>query len=172
MTTDTTESQDNAFTTVIQIFQILTWILCATLAVNAGSTMHGELMAMDMTTQSFSGRFNHFSIALLTTLPAILLAWAMFDMARFYGRCADGDVFSRRNVKTLKVASESLFWAAAISAVIAPTVISWLERKPVGILWHTDDLSLGVAAIGVALYGFALVLARAVELKEENDEIV
>ena len=81
-------------------------------------------------------------------------------------------VFTRRNVKTLKVSAESLFWAALVSAVIAPTVISWLEREPRGILWETNDLTFGVAAIVVALYGFAIVLVKAVDLKEVNDEMV
>lgn len=172
MTPDKTDATDGDFTTTTQIFQILAWILCATLALNAASAMISELRSVDITTQSFWDGFNSFWIAFLQTLPTILLAWALFDLAQFYGRCADGDVFTDRNVKTLKVASESLFWAAAVSAIIAPTVISWLEREPVGILWQANDLALGVAAIGVALYGFALMLTRAVDIKQENDEIV
>lgn len=172
MTNTTSEQVGDSFTASTKAFQILAWVFFVGLIINGGKNMSSELMALDTDVLSFLDLFKGFWIAFLNNLPTFLLAWAIVDLAWFYGRCAEGEVFTRRNVKTLKVSAESLFWAALVSAVIAPTVISWLEREPRGILWETNDLTFGVAAIGVALYGFAIVLVKAVDLKEENDEMV
>ena len=167
-----TEQVKDNFTVDSQIFQILAWICFVSLLLNAGKGMSGMLGAIDMQTASFGELFNGFWKAFLTHLPTFLLAWAVFDLAKFFGRCQEGEVFTRRNVKTLKVSAESLVWAAAVIVVIAPTVISWIDRVSYGIVWDSNDLALGIGAVGLALYGFAGVLSEAVKLKEDNDEMV
>jgi len=134
--------------------------------------MSEMLGPLDVQSVSYVDLFNEFWKALLTNLPTFLLAWAVFDLAGFFGRCGEGNIFTPRNVRTLKIASECLAWAAIVDVIIAPTVISWIERDARGIIWNSNDLAYGIFAVGFALYGFAFILSQAVKIKEENDEIV
>lgn len=155
-----------------QAMGTIMWVLLVGLVINLVSVFGAQMQSLDIRATPFSDEFKHFTRAVMLVLPTLLFAWAVFDLARFFRRYEGGELFTDRNVKVIKSAGESLFWAAIIGALISPTVISWIDGEGRGFIWQTNNLTLGVAAMGIGLYGFADVLAKAVILQAENDEIV
>jgi len=155
-----------------QTMGIIMWVLFAGLMINLVSVFGAQMQSLDIKAATVSDGFKHITRAVMVGLPTLLLAWAIFDLANFFGRYEVGELFTGGNVKTIKAAGESLFWVAITSALISPTVISWIDGETRGFIWDTNDLTLGVAAMGIGLYGFADILAKAVVLQTENDEMV
>lgn len=112
------------------------------------------------------------SVGLLKASPTILIAVALIDFAFFFHRCGEGDVFTARNVKTLKSGADSLIWAAVVSAIVKPLILDAIGEPGAHEILDFTDLALGVGLMGIALHGFASVLKDAVSLKEDNDQIV
>lgn len=155
-----------------QVCSILAWMFVVGLSLNFVGIFGGEVGDLDFKGAAFVDAFNRIVRGVMLGLPTLLIALAVYDLARFFDRYEDGQLFTERNVKTIRRAGEGLFWAALASAFISPTIISWIDAETRGFVWDTNDLALGVAAMGVGLYGFANVLKQAVTLKEENDEMI
>lgn len=162
----------DSFASKAGIYEILAWLLFLGLLANGAKGMSAVLGPVDVKAVSSAEFFNAIWRALALTVPTFMMAWAVLDLAYVFGRCGKGEIFTQRNVKSLKVSGLSLFAAALVSAMIAPSLLAWLDGQPRGFLWVTDNLSLGVAAIGIVLFGFADILAKAVDIKEENDEMI
>ena len=93
------------------------------------------------------GALNAFGIALLANLPTLIILGVLSDFANLFKRTGEGEVFTPRNLRTLRNAGTGLIWAAAASALIVPNVLRWIEMKGGGgFLWHVNDLALGVGA--------------------------
>lgn len=111
--------------------------------------------------------------ALIVALPTLFLLGVMADFARFFGRVGVGDVFTERNLRTLRSGGEGLLAAAVASAVGVPTLLGWIGSAPNrGLGLELNDLTLGVAAMGFAVAGLGWVFQDALRIKHENDEIV
>ncbi len=113
-----------------------------------------------------------FGTGLLKASPTILIAIAMLDFAFFFQRCGKGDMFSERNVATLRSGADSLIGAAIMSAIVAPAILGAMNEPGTHEVLRFTDLALGVGLMGIALHGFAGVMRDAVAIKKENDEFV
>lgn len=116
--------------------------------------------------------FNGFWIGLIKAMPTILMAWAISDFALLFGRCGEGQVFTERNLKTLRSGGDALILAAVWSAVFGPNLLRWMTGDPGGFDLAFRDLALGVGLMGAAIHGLAFVFRDALALKQENDEFL
>ena len=151
---------------------VLAWILVSTLAINAAYIVGDEVGGLIVSETSFAALVNGFGVALVRALPTFLFIAALVDFALLFGRCSDGDVFTRRNLKILRSGGETLLLAAAASAVISPTLLGWIEGDARGVVFEPNDLALGTAGMGLVIGGLALVFRDAVKLKEDNDQFI
>lgn len=87
-------------------------------------------------------------------------------------RQSGGEVFSVCNLKALRNAGSGLIWAAAASAIIVPSVLSWTTGDGRGFIWHFNDLALGTGAMGLAILGLGHVFAEGICLKTDSDQII
>lgn len=155
------------------VLSIGAWIAVAILTINVSYYVGAEVGGIVYESEAdLLAIFNGFWIGIVKAMPTILIAWALVDFARMFGRYSEGDVFTERNVKTLKTGADSLIWAAIWSAIFTPNIVRWIGGNPGGFDMDFRDLALAVGAMGFALHGLALVLRDAVRLKQENDEFV
>lgn len=112
-------------------------------------------------------------VALILALPKLLLLGVIADFARFFGRVGEGDVYTERNLRTLRSGGEGLIAAAAASALVVPTLMRWVGGEGAGgIDWALNDLALGVGGMGLVIAGLAHVFREGLRLKHENEQFV
>ena len=152
---------------------ILAWIVVGILGLNVSYFVGEEVGGMWYTSEGdWLSIFNAWWIGIIKAMPTILIAFAVADFAFLFQRCSEGDVFTERNVKTLKSAAYGLFGAGAWAGIISPTLLQWIGQSFRGVSIDFGDLALAVAMMGVVLYGLSLVFQDAVVVKAENDEFV
>lgn len=152
---------------------ILAWIVVGILGLNVSYFVGEEVGAMWYTSDgNWLDMFNAWWVGIIKAMPTILIAFAVADFAFLFQRCSDGEVFTQRNVKTLRSAAYGLFGAGAWAGIISPTLLQWIGQNFRGVSIELGDLALAVAMMGVVLYGLSLVFQDAVAVKAENDEFV
>lgn len=132
----------------------------------------GKVGAMVVTRENWSEVLNAFLLALLVNTPTLIIIGVLGDFAGLFGRTGEGEVFSVRNLKALRNAGGGLIWAAAASAIIVPTVLSWTTGDGRGVIWNVNDLALGTGAMGLVLLGLGHVFAEGIRLKTESEQII
>ncbi len=147
-------------------------VLIVAMLGKVGADISGKVGAVVVTQENWTDALNAFLLVLLVNLPTFIIIGVLGDFAGLFGRTGEGEVFTERNLKTLRSAGSGLIWAAAASAIIVPTILSWTTGDPRGIIWHTNDLALGTAAMGAAILGLSHVFAEGIRLKTESDQIV
>lgn len=151
----------------------LAWIVVGILGLNVAYFVGEEVGGVWYTSAgSWLDIFNAWWVGIIKAMPTILIAFAVADFAFLFQRCSEGEVFTERNVKTLKSAAYGLFGAGAWAGVISPTLLAWIGQNFRGVFVEFGDLALAVAMMGVVLYGLSLVFHDAVAVKAENDEFV
>ena len=148
------------------------WVLFVMLILNGLFLFGREFWAGEAAFATFAAGLKYATRSLMLALPTFIFAGAVFDLATFFQRCEEGQAFTERNVKTLKSAGEALFWVVVVSALISPTVVAWIDGETRNFVWRINDLSFGVGAMGIGVFGVANVLSQAVRLQAENDEFV
>jgi hypothetical protein len=132
----------------------------------------GKVGALVVTQENWKDVLQAFLLALLVNTPTLIIIGVLGDFAGLFARTGEGEVFTPRNLKTLRSAGSGLIWAAAASAIIVPTVLSWTSHEGRGFIWHLNDLALGTAAMGAAILGLSHVFAEGVRLKADSDQII
>jgi len=132
----------------------------------------GRMAGVEVSAESWKGALNAFLRALVINLPSFVFIGVLGDFSDLFARTGEGEVFTKRNLRTLRNAGNGLVVAAIASAVIVPSILSWIDGEGRGVLLHFNDLALGVGAMGLAMLGLCHVFAEGVRLKTENDEIV
>ena len=155
-----------------QFMGAVMWALFGTLLLNAVFIFGRPFWDLESHVSSWQEALKYTTRALMLSLPTFIMAGAIFDLATFFHRCDSGERFTARNIETLKSAGQALFWVTLISALFAPTVIAWIDGETRSLVWRTNDLTLGIGAMGIGVFGFANVLSDAVDLQTENDEFV
>ena len=173
MTQTRSETDDRRTRETHGLLTIGAWLAVAILFINVAHFVVAEIGDVYVTADTdIPALLTAFGAGLLKAAPTLLIALALMDFARMFERCSEGDVFSARNVRTLKRGADSLILAAIWSAVIAPNALRWIGGDPGGLDLHFRDLALAVGAMGFALHGIALIWGQAVRLKQENDEFI
>ena len=168
-TTSTSKEAHGTYETL----SIGAWVAVAILALNVSYFVGEEVGGIAFEADgAWLAIFNGFWIGVLKASPTILIAAALVDFAFFFHRCGTGDVFTSRNVKTLRTGADSLIWAAGMSALVVPFLLDVIGEPEPGRIFRFSDLALGVGLMGFALHGFASVLKDAVALKDDHDQIV
>ncbi|RIJ23617.1 DUF2975 domain-containing protein [Henriciella barbarensis] len=166
-------SNDNGKAVSYDTLSILAWVAVGILAVNVsylvGEEVGGEYFESGADVLPL---LSAFTIGFLKAGPTIFIAFALADFASFFGRCGKGDVFTARNLKTLRQGADSLIWAAVTSAIIIPAVLGWMDDETSRNIFSFTDLALGVGLMGFALHGLASVFEDAIALKDDNDQFV
>jgi hypothetical protein len=147
-------------------------VLLVILLGSVGADIAAKVGTRIVTQENWRDVFNAFWIALLVNLPALIFAGVLADFAGLFSRTSEGEVFTARNLKSLRNAGSGLIWAAAVSAIIVPTVLSFVEDGGRGILWHVNDLALGTGAMGFVILGLAHVFAEGIRIKTDSDQII
>jgi hypothetical protein len=132
----------------------------------------GKVGATVVTQENWKEVLQAFLLALLVNTPALIFIGVLGDFAGLFSRTGEGEVFTARNLKTLRSAGGGLIWAAAASAIIVPTVLSWTTGDGRGFIWHVNDLALGTAAMGAAILGLSHVFAEGLRIKADSDQII
>jgi hypothetical protein len=132
----------------------------------------GKVGAMVVTQENWRDVLQAFLLALLVNTPTLIIVGVLGDFAGLFGRTGEGEVFSPRNLRSLRSAGSGLIWAAAASAIIVPTVLSWTTGDGRGFIWQVNDLALGTAAMGAAILGLSHVFAEGIRLKSDSDQII
>ncbi|MFN3913052.1 DUF2975 domain-containing protein [Hyphomonas sp.] len=169
--TETTETSVTALrdTSWLSIAAI---VLIVMMLGSVAADIAGKVGALVVTRENWTEVLNAFLLALLVNTPTLIIIGVLGDFAGLFSRTGEGEVFSARNLKALRNAGGGLIWAAAASAIIVPTVLSWTTGDGRGILWHVNDLALGTAAMGAAILGLSHMLAEGIRLKTESDQII
>lgn len=167
------QSRGNGKAGSYDTLSILAWVAVAILAINV-SHFVGEEVGDEYfeSGTDILPLLNGFLIGLLKAGPTIFIACALADFASFFGRCGKGDIFTPRNLKTLRQGADSLVWAAVTSAVIIPVVLGWVGDETSRNIFGFTDLALGVGLMGFALHGLAGVFEDAIALKDDNDQFI
>ncbi len=139
---------------------------------SVAADMAGKVGSSVVTRENWLDVLNAFLLALLVNSPTLIIIGVLSDFAGLFGRTGEGEVFTARNLKTLRSAGSGLIWAAAASSIIVPTVLSWTDGDGRGFIWHTNDLALGTAAMGAAILGLSHVFAEGIRLKADSDQII
>jgi hypothetical protein len=139
---------------------------------SVAADMAGKVGSMVVTRANWTDVLNAFLLALLVNTPTLIIVGVLGDFAGLFSRTGEGEVFTARNLKTLRSAGSGLIWAAAASAIIVPTVLSWTDGDGRGFIWHVNDLALGTAAMGAAILGLSHVFAEGIRIKTDSDQIV
>ena len=139
---------------------------------SVAADMAGKVGSMVVTRANWTDVLNAFLLALLANTPTLIIVGVLGDFAGLFSRTGEGEVFTARNLKTLRSAGSGLIWAAAASAIIVPTVLSWTDGDGRGFIWHVNDLALGTAAMGAAIFGLSHVFAEGIRIKTDIDQIV
>jgi hypothetical protein len=148
------------------------WLLLLMLIINISYALGhetGRLLAIESGWRPIAHGVGR---ALIISLPTILIAMAINEFGLLFWSCGQGDVFTMKNVKTLRMGGDSLVAAALASAIISPTLLDWVDGTNYGFEISVNDLVLGNLAIGLAIHGLANLFQAAVEIKAESDQIV
>jgi hypothetical protein len=132
----------------------------------------GKVGTKVVTRENWHEVLNAFLLALLVNTPTLIVTGVLGDFSGLFSRTGEGEVFSQRNLKSLRSAGSGLIWAAAASAIIVPTVLSWTTGDGRGFIWHVNDLALGTAAMGAAILGLSHVFAEGMRLKSDSEQII
>lgn len=132
----------------------------------------GKVGARVVTQENWTEVLNAFLLALLVNAPTLIIVGVLGDFSGLFSRTGEGEVFSARNLKSLRSAGSGLIWAAAASAIIVPTVLGWTTGDGRGFIWQVNDLALGTAAMGAAILGLSHVFAEGIRLKTDSDQII
>lgn len=152
---------------------VVGWVAVGVLLLNVSVAVGTGFPAPEAQAEGWRWFAQGLGRALVPALPTLFLVGALVDFARFFGRVGEGDVFTERNVGTLRSGGEGLVLAAFASAAISPTLAAWIGEDGFrGLVWELNDLALGVAAMGFAMVGLAHIFRDAVRIKLEHDEIV
>ena len=150
-------------------------VLLVMLLGSVGADIAAKVGTRIVTQENWTDVLNAFLIALLVNSPALIFIGVLGDFAGLFSRTSEGEVFTQRNLKTLRSAGSGLIWAAATSAIIVPTVLSWVQeggRGIRGILWEVNDLAFGTGAMGFAILGLTHVFAEGIRIKTDSDQII
>jgi hypothetical protein len=147
-------------------------VLIVAMLGKVGADIAGKVGAMVVTQENWREVLNAFLLALLVNTPTLIIIGVLGDFAGFFGRTGEGEVFTERNLKTLRSAGSGLIWAAAASAIIVPTILSWTTGDGRGVIWHTNDLAFGTAAMGAAILGLSHIFAEGIRIKTDSDQII
>ncbi|MBI1186797.1 MAG: hypothetical protein GC206_05605 [Alphaproteobacteria bacterium] len=113
---------------------------------------------------------------LVDAAPAVVLAWALWETHGYLGRLAKGHVWGAATTSFLGRVGDCLLWAAILSALVAPTLRSWILDGFHGFDWRLEAPDLVLAGLGLLLSLIGRVVRNVVEvaatLKAENDQIV
>jgi hypothetical protein len=154
------------------------WLSVAAIALivmilgSVAADMAGKVGSMVVTRANWTDVLNAFLLALLVNTPTLIIVGVLGDFAGLFSRTGEGEVFTARNLKTLRSAGSGLIWAAAASSIIVPTVLSWTGGDGRGFIWHVNDLALGTAAMGAAILGLSHVFAEGIRIKTDSDQII
>lgn len=154
------------------------WLSVAAIVVITGMLLSvtaeitSRVGALVVTQENWKEILNAFLLALLVNLPTFIIIGVLGDFAGLFSRTGEGEVFTARNLKTLRSAGSGLIWAAAASAIIVPTLLSWTTGDGRGFIWHINDLALGTAAMGAAILGLSHAFAEGIRLKSDSDQII
>ncbi|MBK8197061.1 MAG: DUF2975 domain-containing protein [Acidobacteria bacterium] len=154
------------------------WLSVAAIVVIVGMLLSvvaeiaGRVGSVVVTHENWKDVLNAFLLALLVNLPTFIIIGVLGDFAGLFGRTGEGEVFTARNLKTLRSAGSGLIWAAAASAIIVPTLLSWTTGDGRGFIWHVNDLALGTGAMGLAILGLSHAFAEGIRLKTDSDQII
>jgi len=147
-------------------------VLIVMLLGSVAADIAGKAGAQVVTQENWSEVLNAFLLALLVNSPALIFIGVLGDFAGLFSRTGEGEVFTPRNLKTLRSAGSGLIWAAASSSLIVPTVLSWTTQDGRGVIWDVNDLALGTGAMGLAILGLAHVFAEGIRLKTDSEQII
>lgn len=147
-------------------------ILVVIILGGAAADIAGKVGKMVVTRENWHDVLQVFLLALLANLPTFIIAGVLGDFAGLFSRTGEGEVFTPRNLKTLRSAGSGLIWAAAASSVIVPTVLSLTDGNQRAFVWQINDLVLGTAAMGAAILGLSHVFAEGIRLKTDSDQII
>lgn len=147
-------------------------VLIVLMLVAVGGDVAGRVGAMIVTKESWGDVLSAFFVALLVNAPTLIIVGVLGDFSGLFGRTGEGEVFTTRNLKALRSAGHGLIWAAVTSAVIVPTILSWVNGDGRGVIWDVNDLSLGVGAMGLAILGLSHVFVEGIRLKADNEQII
>lgn len=153
-------------------YSLICWIFFAMLCGQFAMLIGAELHDVHVLSMPFLEGLEAVSIAFLKALPVLLFIIGVYDIARFLDRCSEGEVFTQTNLKSLRTAGDTLIAASIASALIVPSLLHFIEGETGHFGWKVDDLSLGVAVLGLAIRGASSIFLQAVELQREQDEIV
>lgn len=151
---------------------VVAWGLFGLMAVDIGNVIRERIGALSPGGDGWLYIGNQFGLGLVEAMPSIFLLFALLDFAHLFRRCSEGQIFTERNVKTLRGGGDSLLLAAAASALVTPTLVEWISGNPGGLHLQANDLTLGVGAMGLAIRGIAHIFREGVLIKKENDEFV
>ncbi len=147
-------------------------VLIVVMLGSVAADIAGKVGTMVVTQANWREVLNAFLLALLVNAPTLIIIGVLGDFAGLFGRTGEGEVFSPRNFKALRSAGGGLIWAAAASAIIVPSVLSWTTGDGRGFIWDVNDLALGTGAMGLAILGLSHVFAEGIRLKAESDQII
>jgi len=147
-------------------------VLIAVMLGSVAADIAGKVGAMVVKQENWKDVLQAFLLALLVNTPTLIIVGVLGDFAGLFGRTGEGEVFSVRNLKALRNAGSGLIWAAAASAIIVPSVLSWTTGDGRGFIWHFNDLALGTGAMGLAILGLGHVFAEGIRLKTYSDQII
>lgn len=147
-------------------------VLLVMLLGSVGADIAAKVGTRIVTQENWTDVLNAFLIALLVNSPALIFIGVLGDFAGLFSRTSEGEVFTRRNLKTLRSAGIGLVWAVATSAIVVPTVLSWVQESGRGILWEVNDLAFGTGAMGFVILGLTHVFAEGIRIKTDSDQII
>jgi hypothetical protein len=147
-------------------------VLLVMLLGSVGADIAAKVGTRIVTQENWTDVLNAFLIALLVNSPALIFIGVLGDFAGLFSRTSEGEVFTQRNLKTLRSAGSGLVWAAATSAIVVPTLLSWVQESGRGILWEVNDLAFGTGAMGFAILGLTHVFAEGIRIKTDSDQII
>jgi hypothetical protein len=115
-------------------------------------------------------------IRLLEVSPAIALMWALWDSIRYLGQLEQGAIWSAPTLRFLHEVGQSLIWSAALSIVIAPTLMLWITTRGGGVDFRLEGFLLALLGVGFLLrllaQVFSQVLESAQQIKAENESFI
>lgn len=115
------------------------------------------------------------SLIWLAATPTLALASGLWAGQRYLRQLEEGEVWSASTTGLLHRLGSCLLLSAALSAVIVPTGLRWLQARG-GFDWQLDTASLALAALGGLLLLVASVLRdvlhTASDLKADSESFV
>lgn len=158
--------QDTGWLSVAAIV-LFVMLLLATLA-----DVGGRVSQTPVTSSNWRDILHSFGKALLVNLPNFIFLGVLADFSDLFRRTGEGEVFTARNLRTLRNAGQGLIYAAVASALVVPSALMWIDGEHGGFIWHVNDLAFGTFAMGFALLGFCRIFAEGIRIKTDSDQII